>query len=352
MKNILLVVSILLIFLGCSSSDTTDGKKRLEIEKLFDKGESEQVITLLENDLSYQNAYPYDEYKLYLGSAYLIRAGFNLETISGVISNDSDSNDVNSTTTFQSTLIELSNKIDLFNSLKAHDLFSGGLRIDCNQQQELDLNYNQKEVCLFIGITGMLKTAITLNYIVDVDSFLNKDITEVSPKTTATACALEYAFQSSRNDFNGTCKSGATVHIDGNVTFAPDNRYEQITVDVNGSKYSQLINFEKIRSTVLVDGNCTVEYENCGDVDYESGCYACPVAQGSIELPSTNELLLQSINSDLSTLETVIQDQYKDNNYSDSDINSFKKDITNGEDRNVTEEDLINYFNNRKNSKD
>ena len=353
MKNLFLVLVIALLFIGCESdSVTTDGEKRLEIQKLFDQGDAEAVISLLENDPSYQSIYPDEEYKLYLGSAYLVRAGFNLETVVDLITEEdteSATEQSSELNTIDSAMTDLALQIDLFASIKASSLFKDALDISCSDEAQLDFNFNQKEVCLFIGITGLLKTAATLNYIVDIDALLSEDNVSIPPRTLATACALEYAFKSSNDDFNGTCSNGSVLRVDGNVTFSSDNTYKHVTIDVDeNNTFSELINFaQPIRSTVLVEGNCSVEYDYCGDIDYDGGCYICPLAQGDIELPSTTEILLEAINEDLAALVAILpEEENVDVNVSDANaVDEFKLEITGGEDRDVTEEDLLDYFN-------
>ena len=345
MKKLSLILITALLFLGCGSDDS-DGAKRLEIQKKFDKGETEEIIDLLENDSSYQTIYPDSEYKLYLGSAYLTRAGFTLGPVVELLTKSDEDSEDNSIDTL---LIDLSTQIDLFASIEASAYFSEALYIDCNDESQRGLSNNQKEVCLFIGITGLLKTAKTLSYIVDIDALLNSDgnDTEVPGKTLATACALEYAFRSSTGDYNTTCTNGSTLVPEGNVTFNPNNTYEHITVTVeNNDSFAQLLNFSKpFRSTVLVDGSCRVDYSSCVEANVSLDCYACPLAQGDVELPSTNEILLKSINEDLSALTPILP---KDKDASDPNaVDDFKNEITGGEDRDVTEEDLINYFQNQ-----
>ena len=359
MRKLLYILPILLLFLGCEA-EKTDGAKRLEIQKKFDQGKTDEIIALLEHDASYQRIYPDNEYKLYLGSAYLARAGFDLDTVVDLLS-DADADPGTDTSVINSTITDLATYIDIFASIKASENFSGALNIDCNDSNQLDLSYSQEEVCLFIGITGLLKTATTLSYIVDIEALLNSDgNTTVPAKTLATACALEYALASSDGNYTYVapyqCDNNATVLRDGNVSFVP-NTYEHIvvTVDINSTveSFAQLVNFaEPVRSTILVDGYCDTNYVSCDMFDYSLECHACPLAQGDVTLPSTNEILLDAINNDLSALVPLLPTD--DNSTEVNAVDEFRNDIISSRDGNdtsptITEQDLVNYFNSTSN---
>lgn len=350
MRTILATVLMAFLIAGCGGdgASASDGELRLEIQRLIDDGEIDRVITLLETDSTYQGAYPDDEYKLYLASAYLARAGFNLDTVLDLlIEDDNATQSVDQSSVLDDTIKDLAGTINLFDSVKASTLFKEAIDINCSTDDYDSLTYNEQEVCLFIGISGLLKTASILNYVVDLDTFLDDDNTTTAASTLATSCALEYAINSSRDDFNltvpYTCENDANLTIDGNVTFAPDNMYEQVMVDVNGtSTFYKLVNFATpVRSTILAEGNCTVTYVECGDVDYDAGCYSCPLAQGDEVLPSIAELLLEVVNEDITALTPILAEDDNATN----DVDEFRLDFTGGEDRDVTEDDLVDYFN-------
>ncbi len=380
MKKIILAfgVTLALLFTGCGEADlgsTEDGEKRIEIQKLTDEGAYDQVISKL-SSAEYQNAYPDSEYKLYLGSAYLSRAGFTLSVVLDLFTAEDDGTETASESSGAGDLlVDLADKINLADAIRASTLFKEAIPVDCGNS---DRNYvdalssGQKEVCLFVGITGLMKTAVTFSYLTDdLSSFFEEsDSTDgtdsgVPSSMLATACALEYALVSSPksafddNTSTFECSNDANLSIDGNVNFPNNPDYEHVTITVDeNNTFSQLINYSAfLRSSILIKDKCSINYSACDTIDYQtdgSGCYACPVAKTAAEveaIPATNEILLETINNDIEALVNMLPadlletDDIDSNESAENVIEEFKQEITGGEDREITEADLLNYFN-------
>ena len=330
---IVLLVSITFVFSGCGSSN---GESQLEIQEMLDNGNYDAVINRLKDNASSSSDY------VALASAYMGRAGFSLSDIVTRVATSAD-DDNDAFTAF------IQNSTKQSNSKTLNDLEMAGIYfkkvVNCNDSSKL--SSSQKDICLYVGLSKVSKTAVTVGYIADDVSVLSED-GEVDDKLTASLCAMQYAIDP--NEVDTKC----SISNQGrDITFTQTNRtYECPTFIVNGKGFDNLITKTDPKSTVITNGICTLDdfatrVKDKNDSDYNNSLtyYPCPVNESNDSNDiTTQSVLVDALNDGVDSIGAAVSDDVKE------DVDEFKKDVleanNRGNDENTTIaiDDILKYL--------
>ena len=315
-----------LILSGCGDSD---GESRLEAQSELDAGNYENVIALLEPT---SESTTEEEYQI-LASAYMTKAGFGLADIVDLMATSNDTGG-DGFASFASNIADGRSDTalqDLATAINYYDEVLGTESCDAT-----GLTGTQKDICLFKGLSSLVKTATTLSYLGDLTSFGSTDGSD--DELTASTCAMQYAF-------DGTIGAGC-IKVDGSTpTFSSDNSYGSFTMTVNSVDYFYLKTIgATVDSTIITDGYCKTDFTTCTPAN-NTDCFACPVNQtaGAEELATTT-VLLDLLNNDIDAIAAATGGDATDTDSMTSDIDAFKEEVG-GADGIVTEQELIDYLN-------
>ena len=330
---IALLVGVTFIFSGCGGSD---GESQLEIQEMLDDGNYDAVINRLKDNASS------DSDRVALASAYMGRAGFSLSDVITRVATSADDDD-DAFTAFIQNSAEQSNSKTL-NDLDMADRYFKEV-VDCNDSSKL--SSSQKDLCLYVGLSKVSKTAVTVGYIADDVSVLSED-GEADDKLTASLCAMQYAIDPSKVD--AKCSVSNT---NNNITFTQTNRtYEEPTFTVNGKAFYNLITTTVPKSTVVTNGICTlydfstrVKDENDPKYDNSLTYYPCPVNEGNESSDiTTQSVLVDALNDGVDSIGVAVSDDVKE------DVDKFKKDVLKANDREddtnttIAIDDILKYL--------
>jgi len=253
-----------------------------------------------------------------LASAYMGRAGFSLSDVITRVATSADDDDA--FTAFIQNSAEQSNSKTL-NYLDMADRYFKKV-VDCNDSSKL--SSSQKDLCLYVGLSKVSKTAVTVGYIADDVSVLSKD-GEADDKLTASLCAMQYAIDPSK------VEKCSVSHEDRNITFKQTNRsYKDPTFTVieGGKEFDNLISVTT-KTTVVTNGICTlddfstrVKDENDPKYDNSLTYYPCPVNEGNESNDiTTQSVLVDALNDGVDSIGVAVSDDVKD------DVDEFKRDV-------------------------
>lgn len=327
-KNILAAsfMSAILLFSGCSST-SSEGESRLEVQQLLDSGDYSAVIALLEPTDSTTT----DEEYLALASAYMGQSGFGFSDIVSLMTT-SNSTGGSGFASFSSSIAAGKSATALSDLGKAMNNYKKVVP-DCNVAT---LSASAQDVCLFVGLSSMVKTATTLSYLGDLSNFgggvSNNEL-------NASVIAMKYAFDG--NNTLGYVDTTASV-----VTFTSTNTYKPLAVTVNTVPYYYLMTPTVAggAQTIITDGNCTQDFTACATAN-NTDCYACPVNRSSNPL---DELTVATILVDIlnNGLDAIIGAVGADANSTiAADIEQYKLEITGSTTGTVTVQNIIDYIN-------
>lgn len=332
------VLSALLLMSGCGDNEA---EQQLQTQQDLDKGDYQAVIS------KYEGVATTDEEYMALAAAYMQKAGLGLADLMLVISESGESEDSEAFASFVKSVKNRSSSTalsDLENSSKNYK----EVVADCEVE---NLSASQKDACLYRGLAQTLKAASTIGYISEtIDNFGVDGGGLSDDKLTSTACAMQYAFNSTYDTALCTLSDGPQ-----SLTFANAKVYDSVVFGVNGNEFEHLIN--ATNSTVMTDGFCTLESFDTrvsqkleGSLEY----HACPIdasdAEGDL---TTNELIVDALNDATNVLSGIATEEMQ------GDIDEFKCEVLGGSyisydesgacsvnlNQNVTTQQVINYIN-------
>ena len=372
-----LIVSTL-IFSGCGTD--TEGESRLETQNMLDNGNFKGVITKLEGSASSNEDY------ITLASAYMGKAGYSILEIASALSKDTKDTNGDDEDPMKklvgddkpaSSVTDLSKAASYYKKVVGEDTCDKKK----NEENNITLDTNQEDVCLFVSLSAIAKTATTLNLLADDMASFSTDEKDNAQNITdykleASGCAMQFAFD---NNFSVTTSSDCSFEIAPNdINFTVVNRmYRPLAVHVNEDTNNSNIyhfmvtqedNVTHTRSTALTKDYCTNEsFERFNE--YNTSLYACPINEDPEVVETTSVgVLTDTLNGDIDAILAIVpKDDEDDEDIGEDEINEFKCDVINGtfddetkvcteqnsttkinfEDRNITEEDIINYMNSR-----
>lgn len=324
MKKILAAsfIGAVLFFNGCASDD---GEDRLETQYMLDNGEYNAVVLKLEG-----NADSEDEY-LALASAYMGKSGLGLSDMVSLMADSSG------TDGFGGLASAIGKDNDtLVNIGKATDNYKLAANGACDSNATVDPTNSQKDICLFMGLSSMMKAATTLSYLGDLESFGTTAVDGPNYELTASACAMGYAFNGTYDTTDCTL-----VGPEANVEFDSNKTYTPFAMLVNATNYYYLKTTDSVvPQTIITDGNCTTAFTACttaSDVD----CYVCPVNQDAdAEELTVANILVDVINDGV---ESIVATLGLDSDIT-ADVEAFKEELSGSVDGNITVESIINYI--------
>jgi len=318
----------MLLFSGCGDSE---GEDYLAIQQMLDKGDYAGVIAALENNTDKSD----DDY-IALGAAYMGKAGVSFTRIISAMASDDENNDAFAA--FVKSIADVS-KPNAISDLGKSAEFYKKIVADCATASINDsLNDSAKDICLFIGLGAITRTAVVIDSLVDdISTFADK--TKSDEKLTATICAVQY-------DYNRTVGTGCSDVTSGasEVDFIDIGKsYTPITVTVTGQEYYYLRT--DANKTVLTDGYCN-SIAGSIRVDSYNGAtakYACPI----IEDPTADELtiegtLVRVFNEGIDSIGAALTNDIQE------DINEFVSEIDTDSDG-IDEADIRRYLNEQNN---
>jgi len=330
---------------GLSDKNST-AAKRYEILQAIDDGNYDHVISVLENDITYGGAFTTAEGRLNLASAYVGKAGFDVNEIVKEIvdnANNTTNND------FQQFIQALSTNIGSYGTLylsKASGLY-GQIAGSCNPAPTEDI---KRDACFYKGIVDVATAAVGLVKIVnDVNDWLNPqgcsedaNGNNVGDEADASACAIEYKA-------NGSCTvSGASLtSINSNLTFtdSQNNSYsfELVRIDISGGSgctntntFYRLID-NSSGTMAVTEGYCDTNFNSCSPLDPNNGCYPCPVVDNGNVLDIT-ESIVNTIESSQQIITSLVQ-----GTDAEQAVNDFITEAC-GADQNCTESEIASYL--------
>ena len=332
LKKILYISLIVttLIFSGCGDDS---GEKRLEAQNELDSGNYDGVIGLLEPTSASTTE---DEYNL-LASAYMAKAGFSLVDIVDLMSSSNDTGGDGFASFASSIATERSDTTlsDLGIAIGYYDKILG-----TKTCTDTDLTGTQKDICMFKGLSSMVKTATTLSYLGDLANF-GSDTAGNDDELTASACAMQYAFDGSVD--------AACTKVDGDqdVLFDSNNTYDSFSMTVNATSYYYLkTDSTVVGQTIITDGNCSTAFVDC-DTANNTDCFACPVNKeaGSEDLTVTT-ILVDVLNEGTDAIIGAVgaTGDSTDTDSIAADVEEYKAEVG-GADGVVTEQEIIDYIN-------
>ena len=365
------MVAATLLFIGCGEDD--NGKSRLEIQHMLDKGEFNAVIQQLEGRATSV------EDNIALASAYMGKAGYSLlevgkdmasdnnDTITQLVGDDKPASSIN----------DLDKAAFYYKKVVGENT--------CNEAEKngTTLDDAQKDVCLFIGLSAVAKTATTLDLLADDVSAFSIDNNNNESNTTdyklqASACAMQFAFD---NNLSVTSSDDCTFQVaPQDVTFTLTHRvYRPLVVHVKddenlSNNYHFLLtqedNLTHTRSTALTKDYCTND-DFTRFPTYKEGLYACPINENPLQEETTSVgVLTDTLNGDIDSIITAAPEDNNGEKIGEDDVTEFKCDVINGEynkdtkecivttednqtapvdfnQREITEEEVISYINSR-----
>jgi len=328
------LVSIMLILSGCGNGE---GESALETQLLLDKGNFNAVIKKVEPRATTNSDY------LTLASAYMGKAGFSLTSLVGTISSSANSN-AEGYSSFVKSVATTSNTSSLEDIGKALVYYKKVVGNKCTDKNSaVPLASVDADICLYIGLADVSQSAVAISYITDnVATFSNNNT--VDDKLTASVCAMEYAF-------NGTKNNKCTIISNSDTTFIKSQKtYKNISVLVNANSYEYLLTSIPNGSSIITKGYCTLDdFTTRVDVKpLNDNYHVCPISETNSSADFTTEsVLITAMNSAFDSIGSAVTADMK------KDIDSFKTELlktsgrTNGINTKITTQDIINYLNDK-----
>ena len=325
-KKILIssLCSAMILLSGCGDSE---GEERLSIQQMLDDGNYVGVISALESSADSDDDY------MALGAAYMGKAGLSLANIVTAVASESDSGG-SGFALFVESIAEQSTLTALVDLGKSASFYKEVVGNACTTPS-LNLSDSQKDICLFIGLGATTKAAVAIDSLIgDISTF--GDGVGSDDKLTASACAMQYAF-------NGSTGVGCSIVENTDVNFTTINKvYKELTVTVNFTGYDYLMNSTTPKQTVLTDGYCTnTDFSTRVDTyDSTTAPYACPVNEDPLaEELTTAGVLVDILNEGIDSIGAAVTEDIQ------ADINEFREEITGSVSGTVTEQNIIDYLN-------
>lgn len=326
------LIGTLLMLSGCGNSE---GESALETQYLLDKGQFDAVIKKVEPRATTSGDY------LTLASAYMGKSGFSLTSVVGSVS-ATNTNNGDEFSSFVNSAASKINPASLEDIGKAIEYYKKVVGNKCTDDKlSLELSAVDSDICLYIGLANVSQSAVAISYIADDVAALTTNA-QSDDKLTASACAMQYAF-------NGTSNFKCTVLPQADVTFTSSQKtYQSINVIVNAKEYEYLLTSVPNGSSVITKGYCSVnDFTTRVDIKPAlSNYHVCPITQNADAKELTTEsVLISAMNSAFDSIGAAVTADMK------KDIDKFKAELlkssskTNGVNTQITTQDIINYFN-------
>ncbi len=330
---------------GLSDKSSAEAKK-YEILKAIDDGNYDFVIQVLSNDPTYGGTFTPEEGKLNLASAYVGKAGFD---VNGIVKDMVDTVNNNITgTNFQQFIEALSANIGTYGTLylsKASELY-GQIAGSCNPVPIEDI---KKDACFYKGIVDVATAAVGVVKIVsNVNKWLNPqgciedaNGNGVGDQADASACAIEYGA-------NGSCTviNTSLTSLDNNLTFTDPRgntySFELVKIDISGGSSCTNANtfyrlIDKSSGTMAItEGYCDTNFNPCNMPDGTT-CYPCPVVDSGNVLDIT-ETIVNTIESSQQIVTNLVQ-----GTDAEQAVNNFIQEVC-GPDNKCTQNEIASYL--------
>ena len=333
LKNIITVsmLSFLLLFSACGGDN--EAEDALVLQEKLDNGDFDGVIASVEPRASSSADY------VTLASAYMGRAGFSFSSLIGIVVSSAESGGDSTFEDFIQSIAKSSNTgslQDLASAIKNYEKI-----VDRCATPNVSLSGSESDICLYIGLSEVSRTAVAMGYIADDVSAIGDD-TKDDDKLTASTCAMQYAFDGNRT------QTDCTISSEQNLTFVQSTKtYGDINVTVNGKKFEYLITgtVPNPRSTILTSGYCTVNnFATRVESKTNATYHVCPINESSGDDITTDEVLVNSLNNGVDSIGAATSDDVS------SDMDQFRNEILaannreNDSNKTVTTEDMIKYL--------
>ncbi len=365
MKKLLTISAVMaMIFLsGCGEESSTC---RIDVQRDIDKGNFQSAISKL--DGSCKSAFTPSDRLYNLATAYMGESGYGVSDVIKIMVEADDNNDDNGFTTFTKSVSKnrKENSLDLLGQAKT--LYLRSIEPDSNDTKALlsqycrkvkrtDAPYNSRiqNACFYAGFSDIVKSGVALTQLTNnIDDALkaieDNNVNEIPLDMKANMDALAWAIGAEIQ--NGSTIEAKAIRIK-NIAF----KHLQLSLD--GETFYRLAQENapnQKSSTILTSGYCDINGSKtpCEGIENEDGsidttkpaaasCYACPISFESNTSSTVTEMLVDTLNSGLDSIDELTNDEeIKDS------VRKFKKEITGSEDGNVTVDNIIDYLNAKK----
>ncbi len=324
--------TVMLLLSGCGDSE---GEDRLAIQQMLDQGDYTGVIAALESSANSDDDF------IALGAAYMGKAGVSLTNIVSAMASTNDATD-DGFATFVNSIAGISTSSAITDLGKSADNYRKVVG-DC---ASLTLSDSAKDICLYIGLGATARTAVTIDSLVGDISTFGNDTTD--DKLTASACAMQYAY-------NGSTGTGCTINNTvSDVNFTVINKiYKPLVINTD---YHYLMTTDGSNRTILTNGYCSAESFSPRVDDYNNtavpSLYACPINED----PAADELtasgvLVDILNEGMESIGAAVTEDIQE------DVDEFKCEILGGTydefngcvganiTQDISEQNVIDYLN-------
>ena len=340
-----------LVLLSACDDQSIQSNCSYYVQQDLDNSQYDDAIELL-SSATCQNSYPENEYLVDLSTAYLGKSGYSLPTILSAAIDDTNSNS-DSFSTFVAEISSLQNNNSLYSLQKSDDSLNEYLGQTC--VSITDSTSSETGICLMQGIIDLTKTALAIDYLSgNAEEWVSTNDTSIMELST---CALQYAIDYDSDPtitLPYSCDIDVEVNSSESVTFSNETiskSYQHLkAINTNTMNTDYYLQSTSLGSLVFTYDYCETDFTPCTDIT-EASCYACP-SQDAEDLP-INDFVLDSLNSGLSNIESLLSDTLNSNNDSEiqESIDEFILDISpDGCDTKSEEcfniDDVVDYLNN------
>jgi len=313
-----------LLLAGCNNTkDYNAANCKFDIQQNLDTKDYTEAIKLLDNECS--DKLTNEVKNINYGFAYLGKSGLDFYEVIKTMSNGN--------TDLTSLVNDFSNKTtddSLSYLITSTEYFTKDKNIDCSIDTN---NYFNKDICLYSGITELLKTTVLLDT-------LTNNITDFQNNSRpldmiANSCAMEYTL-------TNVCTASVVdnYYEASPITFVNNKTYIPFISEIGGVKYTQLLNDNGTqKNVILTKGNCDLSFNSC-DITKDTECYPCPLSKSGDDI-QTLDVLLDSVTNGINNLNNITSD--KDISAS---IDKIKTEISGNNQGDITKEDIVNYLQN------
>ena len=348
--------AVALTLTGCG--DNEELNCRISVQKAIDEGRFDTAITQLEGEC--KNYFDQSDLSYNLATAYMGKAGFSLSDLLKIALDSGDADDAFAA--FMSSIDKQAHdeSMKFLNEAKRYYLESIGMDSntslgDICDDPVLSEQVRVQNVCTYAPLALLTKSTITVSY-------LTNDVEKVAEVISNTDSIEDIPLDMKASTDAMAWAIGQTPPNDSNITAKPvtikDKSYAHLNVVLQDKTFYRLAKDttpSPTNSTILTNGYCTTDGNTtaCEGIENEDGsidttnpaaaiCYACPVDLGG-DSAAITDILVDTLNEGTDAITSIYSSQ------TDVDIEQsiadIKKDITGGEDRDVTVDDIIKYLN-------
>lgn len=337
-KKVLTVsaVTAMLLLTGCSSNDA---EGHLQNQQDIDSGNYEAVIERLEDG---DNT---NEELMLLASAYMGRAGVSFSDIIKIMVESTKDDSGDGFANFAQAIAENKTSTTLTDLGKATESYEE-IMISYGKEctAEYTLTDAEESICLYQGLSYTVKTASTLSYLGDLDSF-GEDVAS-DDGLKASECAMQYAYEGTDANIDVLC----TATPGADVTFDNGKTYTGLSILVNAIEYKYLMTGLTPNQTIITDGYCTnTDFSTRVNEEFV-GSYVCPINESAGEDDIVAlDVLVDTLNNGTDAVIAAVGSDDEDSDIA-ADIEEFKKEVL-GVDENanidgieITEQHILDYL--------